>query len=83
MTDMLNGKAWMNILRILDNQIRKGKLMKKIFNFIYVLLLIVGVMAGIYGIGYESILLKWVGAILVFGMLTITFLVEYAIKENK
>lgn len=57
--------------------------MKKIFDFVYALLLIVGVMAGIYGIGYESTLLKWVGAILIFGMPTITFLVEYAIKDRQ
>lgn len=56
---------------------------KKIFDFIYVLLLIVGVMAGIYGIGYESTILKWIGAILVFGIPTITFLVEYAITDKQ
>ena len=56
---------------------------KKIFDFIYVLLLIAGVFAGIYGIGYGSTILKWIGAILVFGMPTITFLVEYAITDRR
>lgn len=55
---------------------------KKIFNFIYVLFLIVGVFAGIYGIGYESTILKWIGAILVFGIPTITFLVEYVLEDR-
>lgn len=55
---------------------------KKIFDFIYALLLIVGVIVGIYGIGYESTILKWIGAILVFGMPTVTFLVEYVIKDR-
>lgn len=54
---------------------------KRIFDFIYALLLIIGVIVGIYGIGYESIILKWVGAILVFGMPTITFFVEYIIHK--
>lgn len=48
----------------------------------YVLLLIVGIFSGIYGIGYESLVLKWVGAILVFGMPIITFLVEYVLKND-
>lgn len=56
--------------------------MKKIFDFIYALLLIIGVIAGIYGIGYESTILKWIGAVLVLGMPTITFLVEYIIKDK-
>lgn len=55
---------------------------KKIFDFIYALLLIVGVIAGIYGIGYESTMLKWIGALLVFGMPTIIYLVEYAITDK-
>lgn len=55
---------------------------KKIFDFIYALLFIVGVIVGIYGIGYESAILKWIGAILVFGMPTITFFVEYAITDK-
>ncbi len=55
---------------------------KKIFDFIYALLLIIGVITGIYGIGYESTILKWIGAILVFGMPPITFLVEYGIKDR-
>lgn len=57
--------------------------MKKIFDFIYALLLLVGIIAGIYGIGYEFTILKWIGAILVFGMPTITFLVEYAIEDRR
>lgn len=56
---------------------------KKVFNFIYALLLFVGVIAGIFGIGYESTILKWIGAILVFGMPTITFLVEYVIRDRQ
>ena len=36
---------------------------KKIFDFIYALLLIVGLIAGIYGIGYESTILKWIGVV--------------------
>ena len=55
---------------------------KTIFDFIYDLLLIVGIIAGIYGIGYESAILKCIGAILVFGMPTTTFLVEYAITDK-
>lgn len=55
---------------------------KKIFNFVYILLLIVGIFAGIYGIGCESIILKWIGAILVFGMPTITFLVEWITTDK-
>ena len=49
----------------------------------YVLFLIVGIFSGIYGIGYESTILKWIGAILVFGMPTITFLVEYVLKDRR
>lgn len=56
---------------------------KQIFNFVYVLLLIVGIFAGIYGIGYEFKLLKWIGAILVFGMPIVVFLVEYAIRDRR
>ena len=56
---------------------------KKIFDFMYVLLLIVGIFSGIYGIGYESTILKWIGAILVFGMPIITFLVEYVLKDSR
>lgn len=56
---------------------------KKIFDFVYVLLLIIGIFTGIYGIGYESSILKWIGAILVFGMPTITFLVEYVIEDRR
>ena len=56
--------------------------MKKIFNFVYTLLLIVGVITGLYGIGYESTILKWIGAILVFGMTIIIFFVEYVIKDK-
>ena len=55
---------------------------KRIFNSIYALILIIGVVAGIYGIGYESTILKWVGAVLVFGMPTIVFLVEYVIYDE-
>lgn len=53
-----------------------------IFNFIYDLLLILGIITGIYGIGYESAILEWIGAILVFGMPTVTFLVEYGITDK-
>ena len=56
---------------------------KKIFDFMYVLLLIVGIFSGIYGIGYESTILKWIGALLVFGMPIITFLVEYVLKDSR
>ena len=56
--------------------------MEKIFDFIYVLLLLVGIFAGIYGIGYDSAILKWIGALLIFGMPTITFLVEYVLKDR-
>lgn len=56
--------------------------MKKIYDFVYVLLLLVGIFAGIYGIGYDSTILKWVGAILVFGMPTITFLVGYVLEDR-
>ena len=56
---------------------------KKIFDFMYVLWLIVGIFSGIYGIGYESTILKWIGAILVFGMPIITFLVEYVLKDSR
>ena len=57
--------------------------MKKIYDFVYVLLLLVGIFAGIYGIGYDSTILKWVGAILVFEMPTITFLVGYVLKDRR
>lgn len=53
-----------------------------IFNFIYDLLLILGIITGIYEIGHESAILECIGAILVFGMPTITFLVEYAITDK-
>ena len=56
---------------------------KKIVDFMYVLLLIAGIFSGIYGIGYESTILKWIGAILVFGMPIITFLVEYVLKDSR
>lgn len=55
---------------------------KRIFDFMYVLLLIAGIFSEIYGIGYESSVLKWIGAILVFGMPIITFLVEYVLKDS-
>ena len=56
---------------------------KKLFDILYILLLIIGIFAGIYGIGYNSTLLKWIGAILVFAMPAITFLVEYILKPPK
>ena len=55
--------------------------MKKLFDFIYGLLLLLGIIVGIYGIGYENTILKWVGAIIVFGMPTITVLIEKAIEN--
>ena len=55
---------------------------KKIFDFIYILLLVIGIFSGIYGIGYESSILKWIGAILVFGIPIITFLIEYILKSS-
>lgn len=53
----------------------------EIFNLLYDLLVIVGVIVGLYGIFYESTLLKWIGAILVFGMPATTFLVKYGLHE--
>ena len=56
--------------------------MEKIFDFAYDLLLLAGVIAGLYGIGFESATLKWIGAILVFGMPTITTPVERGLEVN-
>lgn len=55
--------------------------MKKLFDFIYGLLLLLGIFAGIYGIVYENTILKWIGAIIVFGMPTVIALIEKVIEN--
>ena len=40
----------------------------KIIDLLYGLLLLIGVFAGLYGIGYEISWLRWIGAFLVIGM---------------
>lgn len=56
-------------------------MMKKIFNFVYFLFLLLGVVAGLYGICYENLILKWIGAVLVIAMPTVTFLIEWFIDK--
>lgn len=41
---------------------------EKIIDLFYFLLLLAGIVAGIYGIGYEITILKWIGAVIVFGI---------------